>query len=343
MKTVRCRLSELFKSKAAHLTMIFALIILSVPLLTGASISKYSVLINDETTQTIVFTSMENPKAILAHEGIVLGPYDAYEFSGYQDNLGEINVKRAHSVKVTADDKTKICYVTGGTIGDALNNLSITVDDDDLINVQLSEEVHSDVEISITRVLYQTVEKIETIPYETETIYTSSMKDGQTRVITKGVNGEIIRTVDQKLVDGVVVEESVVNATEIEPVSALVMTGSSTAPATTLIPAEEIELDENGNPVNYTAKYTGKATAYSALGKRTKLVPGCVAMNLDHFPRGTRLYIKTPSGSYVYGYSEVRDTGTALVDNIILVDLFFNSYAESCRFGAKTVDVYVLD
>lgn len=137
-------------------------------------------------------------------------------------------------------------------------------------------------------------------------------------------------------------EEVVGEETIMEPVPQKLLVGSPNVPTSQLTPDQPIELDENGNPVHYLKKVTGKATAYSALGKPTKLVPGAVAMNLSEYPRGTRLYIKTPDGSYIYGYSVVRDTGPAAREGIILVDLFFNSYRESCLFGAKTVDIYVL-
>ena len=127
-----------------------------------------------------------------------------------------------------------------------------------------------------------------------------------------------------------------------KPVAARVLIGDPNAPVSQLIPATDIVLDANGNPVNYKYKVTGKATAYSALGRPTSLKPGNVAMNLSQFPRGTKLYIKTPDGSFVYGYSVVADTGPAVTNGTCLVDLFFATYRESCLFGAKTVEIYVL-
>ncbi len=127
------------------------------------------------------------------------------------------------------------------------------------------------------------------------------------------------------------------------PIAAKMLVGDPNAPTSQLIPQEPIELDANGNPVNYIRKVTGKATAYSSRSNRASLKPGNVAMKLSQFPKGTKLYIKTPNGSFTYGYSVVKDTGTALKDGRILVDLFFDSYKESCLFGAKTVEVYVLE
>lgn len=342
MDNIRLRIENILHSKLVRAALMFTVSAALLLGLTGASVSKYSVLISDETTKTIVFTSKSEPVEILKDEGIVLAPYDEIEFSSFEDNKAELVIKRAHNVKVTADNLTKNIYVTDGTVEEALQKLNVSVDDDDLINISLDEEVRADVDVTINRVEYRTVEETEEIPFDVFSYYTSSMNNGEVKVLSEGTNGLKTTFVAQTLIDGVVVEAEEIGSETVEPITQYVMTGDSSAPATTLIPSEEIELDENGNPINYITKYTGKATAYSALGKRTSLVPGCVAMNLSLVPRGTRVYIKTPSGSYIYGYGEVRDTGEALVDNIILVDLFFNTYAESCRFGAKTVDVYIL-
>ncbi len=60
-------------------------------------------------------------------------------------------------------------------------------------------------------------------------------------------------------------------------------------------------------------------------------------------PYGTHLYITSADGKHVYGYAIAADTGTALRDGIIDVDLFFNTYEGSCRWGKKKVNIYVLD
>lgn len=343
MDVIRSRCNTIFEYKIARLFTAMLISLVLVGALTGAAASKYAVMINDETTQTIVFTSENQPEKILENESFVLAPYDEFTFSGFVDNKATITINRAKRVTVKADGETKSMYVVSGTLADVLRKMSITVNDEDYINVSPSEKVCDGMEVSINRVTYETVTKVKPVPFEVISFPTQTLRKGKTRTLSAGKNGEFTTVTKQKLLDGVVVEEKIISEElTTEPIKARVLLGDPNAPTSQLIPAEPIELDQNGNPVSYRAKYTGKATAYSALGKKTKLKPGCVAMNLNKVPRGTRLYIKTPSGSFVYGYSEVRDTGTALVNNTILVDLFFNSYRESCLFGAKTVDIYVL-
>ncbi len=343
MDTIRSRCNTIFNLKVIRLFTAMLLSTILVIALTGAAISKYSIIIKDEAIQTIVFTSENQPEEILAQESITLSPYDKFTFSGFVDNKATITVNRAKRVTMKADGATQVHYIVGGTVADALQKAAITVNDEDFINVSLTEPISDDMNIEINRVTYNTVTQVRQVPFGVLNFPTQTLKKGKTRTLSPGKNGEFTTVTEQKLLDGVVTEEKIVSEELTKKsVSAKVLVGDPNAPTSQLIPSEPIELDANGNPVSYKSKHTGKATAYSALGKRTKLVPGAVAMNLKNFPRGTKVYIKTPNGSFVYGYSEVRDTGTALVNNTILVDLFFNSYRESCLFGAKTVEIYVL-
>lgn len=312
--------------------------------LSGAAVYRYSVLILDEEQKTVVLTSEEDPYAILQAEGIELGAYDELVYEESDPNERILTIRRASLVTVTADGSTVSTYRTSGTIGDALDALGITVNDEDRINVSLNEPVNGDVQVKINRITTQTVTRESTIPFTVTEIPTQTLKKGKTRTLSEGEDGLRVTTVEQTLLDGVIIDETVVSEEVVqEPVAANVFVGDPDAPASQLVPDSPIELDENGNPINYKYKVTGKATAYSALGKPTKLKPGAVAMDLEDFPRGTKLYIKTPDGSFTYGYAEVRDTGTAMQEGLCLVDLFFNSYRESCLFGAKTVDIYVLE
>ncbi len=313
-------------------------------MMSGAVISKYNVLIEDEDQTVTVYTSQEDPEEILDLVQITLGAHDTFDFTGFdENNQGVITVNRASLVTVEADGTKKSKYVTRGTIGDALAQMGVTVGDEDYINVSLSEPVHEDVHVVINRITYNTVTQISEVPFEVKKFPTQTLSEGKTRTLSAGVNGERTTVIKQTLLDGVVVEEETLSdEVTAQPVAARVLVGDPNAPTSQLIPEDPIELDENGNPVEYVSKVTGRATAYSSLGRPTSLVPGNVAMDLSQFPKGTRLYIKTPDGSFTYGYSVVKDTGTAVTTGHCLVDLFFSSYKESCLFGSRTVEVYVL-
>jgi 3D (Asp-Asp-Asp) domain-containing protein len=73
------------------------------------------------------------------------------------------------------------------------------------------------------------------------------------------------------------------------------------------------------------------------------LYAGYVAVRADEIPYGTRMYITSPDNKFVYGFAIAADTGTALMDNIIDFDLFYETYVESCLNGRKHLNVYILD
>ena len=74
-----------------------------------------------------------------------------------------------------------------------------------------------------------------------------------------------------------------------------------------------------------------------------RLFYGYVATDPSKIPYGTKMYIASPDGSFVYGYAIAADTGTGLLQGIIDVDLFYETYLESCLNSRRNVDIYILN
>ena len=66
-----------------------------------------------------------------------------------------------------------------------------------------------------------------------------------------------------------------------------------------------------------------------------------MAVDPKVIPLGTKMYIVSADGEYLYGYCVAEDTGGAIQGNI--VDLFFNTYEECIQFGRRDVLIYILD
>ena len=66
-----------------------------------------------------------------------------------------------------------------------------------------------------------------------------------------------------------------------------------------------------------------------------------LAVDPSVIPLGSKLYIETSDGGYVYGYATAEDTGGAIKGN--KVDLFFPTYNECMSFGRRSVKVYILE
>lgn len=348
-RAVRGRISA--KTRGHHIRRGFVLsavmlfITFTAIMFSGLTIKQYMINISDQGKSSLLFTNETDKKEILKQANIDVSKHDRVTLSEFdEDNSANLTIERSFSIFVTHDGNSHSVNVIDQTVEDVLKQLKIKYDSNDIVTPDLKSTVQVGKDITVVEVETKVVTTRNPVLYKTKTTYTPSMPDGQKVVEVQGVNGEKEVKTCYVYHDGEIVSEEVVSEKVTKkPVSKQVTEGKTGSTASRLKVPSGLELDKNGNPVNYKAKLTGKATAYSSLGKPTKLVPGMIAMNLNDFPKGTKLYVKTPDGSYIYGYSEVRDTGTALYDGRTFVDLFFNSYQESVHFGAKTVDVYVLE
>ncbi len=320
-------------------------------LLMEGSVSGHSLyyIKNDGRTR-IAYTSLTDPKEILLEAGRELGEFDYYKIEPHpgDDDAYFLYVMHGRPVYINVDGSRKMVVLEEGqSFAHALKAAEVALAPEDIVSEELSVVPEFGAEITIQRVTYETRSETETIPYETDYERTRHMAEGKSRQYQSGKDG--LKTVyyRDKLVDGVVVETSVTGEeVTLKPQSAVSQIGDADAPDRLEAPAS-LKLDDKGNPISYSKVLTGKATAYSAsAGTRGAsgryLQTGYVAVDPKVIPYGTRLYIKSSDGSYVYGYAIAADTGTAMVDGRVLVDVYFNSYAEACKFGAKKVDVYVL-
>ena len=98
---------------------------------------------------------------------------------------------------------------------------------------------------------------------------------------------------------------------------------------------------------SYSNMVVGNCTAYTELNgiTSTGTVPkvGTVAVNPNVIPYGTKLYICSSDGSFVYGYAVAEDTGTAAMAGDIVADLYMNTEDECEAFGRQDLCIYFLD
>ena len=70
---------------------------------------------------------------------------------------------------------------------------------------------------------------------------------------------------------------------------------------------------------------------------------GTVAVNPNVIPYGTKMYITSPDGKFVYGWAIATDTGTAMMEGTVGVDLFYETYLESSLNWKNEVNIYIYD
>ena len=246
---------------------------------------------------------------------------------------------RAASSRVLAFCVMAACLVF------TLERAGITLEGDDYTEPALSAMVTAGSKIEVHRVEYQDKVETQAVPYDTEYVYTSLYFRNTNRATTlqHGSEGQQTVTTRERWVDGEL-ENSVVTdvTTTVEPTDHVVKTYGAGAPVSPLTGPD----GTTNAPASYRKVLTGKATGYySKSGKGSSglgLGYGTVAVDPDVIPYGTLLYITSTDGSFVYGYAVATDTGIAVQDGRILVDLFYETYAESVINGAINVNVYVV-
>ena len=107
---------------------------------------------------------------------------------------------------------------------------------------------------------------------------------------------------------------------------------------------DDILFDENGIPLNYSKKLTGRSTAYCmghTTSTGTSVHPGVVAVNPRIIPYGSKMYIVADDG-WVYGFSSAEDTGGFIYwDNAPIVDLYVSSTSFAYQWGNRAVTIYI--
>lgn len=192
------------------------------------------------------------------------------------------------------------------------------------------------------------VEVQEVIEPPVEAIETSLLRPGQEKVIQTGVPGLKTVVYEQMVIDGEVRAQKEISKDVLKKaVREIKLVGSYGVAVSPL--DFGIELDENGVPKEYSRVLTNqRATGYNAgVGawgaSGMDLSAGYVAVRPQEIPYGTRMYITSPDNSFVYGFAIAADTGVSLMANGIDVDLYYDSYLESCLNGRRNVNIYILD
>ena len=113
-----------------------------------------------------------------------------------------ITLKKAVSVKLTSDGKTKDYPTKAKTVKEFLDEQKIKLGKDDEVSPKPDSEIKDGLKIVVKRVEYKEEKRTEKIKYETETTTDSSLPEGETKVVQEGKEGKKEITYRVKYVDG---------------------------------------------------------------------------------------------------------------------------------------------
>lgn len=294
--------------------------------------------INDEGKTRLFISLNKNVKDVISTSNINLERFDTYTLENRGFNVSTLSINRGNKITAYADGKEYIIYSKDGLLKDILKENEFSVGDDDITTVSLDTMVNDDISLNIHRVSYVTRNETKSIPYETDVEYSPLLRHGKTKVITDGKDGIITTTYVDKVIDGEIVEtKKQSETTTSEPTSAKVLTGNKDKIISPLSFGGNKVLIKKGA---VATAYSARDGAKTASGRYAKV--GHIAVNPKEIPYGTKLYITSSDGDFVYGYAVAADTGSFVNTTNVDVDLFFDSYLESKLFGKQAVDIYMV-
>ena len=227
----------------------------------------------------------------------------------------------ATDFQVIVDGTTASYKSLEPTIGEALKDVGVKVREHDIVIPKSESELKQDSEIVVKRVDIKEKSFEEKVPFKTVKKDDVTMKEGETKVLTKGKNGKDKVTYRITYIDGKEAKRKEIARETIEKkVDKVVANGTMV----------------NYNGKNYSKKLVVKAYSYTgggttAMGTRARV--GEIAVDPRVIPLGTNVYIEG------VGARRAEDTGGNIKGNTI--DIYMNTQAECIRWGVRYVTIYI--
>ncbi|MGN0533177.1 MAG: ubiquitin-like domain-containing protein [Eubacterium sp.] len=200
----------------------------------------------------------------LSELGITVNSGDKISYSAddaVQDGM-IITIHSAKSVSLKADGKTAKYAIYQGTVKDLLELAQITLGKDDYTKPSLDSELKANMTVTVYRVTYKTVEETEKTAYKAVSQKDSSMAQGTSKTVKKGVKGEDKVTYKVKYVNGKKTSKAEVSRQTVKaPQNAVVKVGTKKVKGSTSVKSNGVK-SKNGYTVGQ--KITGKYTHYCA-------------------------------------------------------------------------------
>lgn len=336
------------RAAAAILPVIMALLVMS-----QTAFAENTYVITDGSRVFTYTTTATDPAVVLGEAGLELGEDDTYT-THTTDGQSQITVQRGRTVTVEYYGEIISAPSSGESVGQLLNRLNISLGENDVVSLPLDAATEDGMHIRVRQVIQAQEVYTADIPHETTYCYDPSMPEGSEAVVVEGVDGQVLCTASVTYVNGQETERTILSQDQISPaVTEIIAVGSG---------KEHTAADPDGMPIitdstitlptgevlTYTDTMYARATAYThtddgcdfitATGTRVRW--GTVAVDPRVIPYGTRMFIITNDGTYVYGICVAEDCGGAIKGNRI--DLYMPTDLECVIFGTKDATIYFL-
>lgn len=340
-KRFNSRYSRLHRTVAIAIMCIFSAVSFALPVM-----ARGTYVITDGDDVIVHTTLSRDTEKVLSEAGVKLGTSDTYTTQNTGNSL-EVVISRSQSVAVSVDGITHRITTYGETVGEVLSGLHVKLGPNDRVSIPLDTPTATGMVISVTRVTSETITYDEVVPAEERVFLNTVLQPGQETVLDEGSDGTKRVSVSVTYENGVEVSREVVSETILVPSSDHVVIRGVEAAAMPTDAEGNAIITAGGEVLEYSHVIDGKATAYNCPGYVGRTASGTiaevgkVAVDPKVIPLGSKLYVVSQDGQYVYGYCIAEDTGGLIKGN--KVDLYFSTWDECIQFGYRPVTIYVVE
>lgn len=322
-------------------------------LLAQTAFAQNTYVITDGEQVTVHTSFASDPAKVLDEVGVELDVDDFYTTAA-GDGVSEITVQRGQVVYVDYCGETLELNTYGETLGALLDRSGIQTYGQYTVSQPLQTMTYDGMQVQVGNVVKSQETYTVELPYETIYCDDPSLPQGQEQVVVAGSAGQLLCSAEVVYVNAqeqsrIVTEETVLQ----RPVDQIVAVGVG-AQAEPQEEESELWIGDGiirlptGEVLTYTDSATYNATAYTHLDEGCDMVTatgtrvkwGTVAVDPRMIPYGTRMFIVTSDGSFIYGIATAEDCGGAIKGNRI--DLYMPTLSEAFRFGRRSCTVYFL-
>ena len=327
------------------------MLIVPVMLIATVSMTAYAqsgYVIYDGENRQIVISDATEPSEVLAEAGIELSRADIVEMS--EEGLRpEIIVRRMQVIYINNGGHSVVTNTYGETVGELLERTNMALNEGDAIDVDLSAATFDGMELNIDRWVTVTETFTESVPFATEYVSEKKMLKGDEKVVTEGVDGVMTHTATVTYFNGQEVSREVLSSEEtVAPVNQVIAQGTFEAEKGKLTIKDGVIVTPEGEIYTYKNTMKVKATAYTHTDAGCDMITatgttvhwGTVAVDPRVIPYGTKMFIVSNDGKFVYGLSAAEDCGGSIKGN--RVDLYMPTTSQCFQFGVRNCTIYIL-
>ena len=329
------------------LSLILVLALLA--LISQAALAKTYVVTDGDRVVTYT-TFASEPETVLEQLGLSLNQNDTYTTQAVE-GAAAITVCRAQKITVHYHGQTTLVTSFGETAGELLSRLGLEVTGEDVVSHGLEEETYDGMVLRVDRPEILRQVYTAAIPHPVSRCSDPTLPAGTEAVLTPGSDGEMRCTAEITYLGGQEASRQVLSETVTrQPVAEIIAVGTGSAPAVSekpVIADGRITLP-TGEVLTYTRTDTVRATAYTHTDRGcdtvtatgTRVHRGTAAVDPRFIPYGTRMFIVSSDGSYVYGIAAAEDCGGDIKGD--RMDLYLPTHAQCTAFGRRVCTVYFL-